>query len=240
MAAPCALLLAVDQNVRALALETTSRRAQVALVVNGSILASDAFSPGLKHAADLLPMIDRLCRSQRWSPRDIQHVYVSTGPGGFTGSRLGITFAKTIAFTFGSRVVAVPTPRVIVENTPVEAQDALVVIDARRGHTWTAHFTRDNGVWMSAGAPRLDLLATILGSAPRPLWIVGEGIAYHRAAIESADPQVQVVADSQPHVVHVAQLGWTQALERRFVDPFDLAPLYVRRPEAEEKRLRFI
>ena len=84
--------------LRALALETTSRRAEVALVEDGLVVAADAFTSGLKHTADLLPMIERLCRSRDASPGDIEHIYVSVGPGGFTGTRIGVTFAKTFAF----------------------------------------------------------------------------------------------------------------------------------------------
>ena len=223
--------------IRALALETTSRRAEVALVEDGAAVATDSFSAGLKHTADLLPMIDRLCRSRKWSPRDIEHIYVSAGPGGFTGTRTGIAFAKTFAFARGAKVVAVPTPLVLVENAPPEAPDALVVIDARRGKAWVQQFRRVEGAWTIAAEPRLDGLAEILNLVPRPIWLVGEGVAYHAAAIDATDAQIHMVADHAPQVGHLARIGWSFAQHGRFTDPFDLVPIYMRRPEAEEKRL---
>jgi len=43
-------------------------------------------------------MIERLCRDQGWTPKDLEELYVSAGPGSFTGLRIGITLAKTLAF----------------------------------------------------------------------------------------------------------------------------------------------
>ena len=223
---------------RAIALETTSRRGEVALVAGGRVLAEDAFEAGFKHTAHLIPLIDRLYRAAGWAPREVSEVYVSVGPGGFTGTRIGVTFAKSLAWATGAKVVAVPTPAVVVENAPGEARHALVVVDARRGKVWVEPFARDaDGAWQSAGEPRLTTLADALAAAPRPVWLVGEGVAYHAAAIDPHDRAVNVCPDVQPRAAVVARIGWALARAGWFADPFALAPTYVRRPEAEEKRM---
>src|SRR5689334_12051893 len=101
---------------RALALETSGRTGSVALVEVGNVVAEDQFPHGLRHAAGLVPMIDRLCRERGWAPGDVDEVYVSAGPGSFTGLRVGITVAKTLALATGARVVAVPTADVLARN----------------------------------------------------------------------------------------------------------------------------
>ena len=91
--------------------------------------------------------------------------------------------------------------------------------------------------WNGAAEARVEALDEILKSAPRPIWLVGEGVAYHCAAIDPTDAQIRVVAEAQPQVAYLARIGWSFAQQRSFTDPFDLVPVYVRRPEAEEKRL---
>lgn len=223
--------------IRAIALETTSRRGEVALVEQGRVVAQDAFEAGLGHTAHLLPLVDRLCRSLDWRPGDIEEIYVSIGPGGFTGTRIGVTFAKTFAFATAARLVAVPTPRVLVENAPAEASHALVVVDARRGKAWVEPFIRVAGLWQSAGSPQVTTLTEALTAAPRPVWLVGEGVSYHAAEIDPADTEARICPDTQPRAAVVASVGWEMARQGGFVDPFSLVPVYVRRPEAEEKRL---
>jgi tRNA threonylcarbamoyladenosine biosynthesis protein TsaB len=223
--------------LRALALETTSRRGEVALVEEGRVVASGAFEAGLKHTAELVPLIDRLCRSLGWEPLSLEEVYVSAGPGGFTGTRIGVTFAKTFAWAAGRRVVAVPTARVIVEGAPPEAGSALVVVDARRGKAWVQAFERKDGVWHEAGEPLLGSLSEFLRRAARPVWLLGEGVAYHAGDIDAGDAQIHRCADDPPRAAVVAAIGWEMARRGAFADTFGLSPLYVRRPEAEEKRL---
>src|SRR5438045_5972013 len=108
---------------RALAVETSGRIGSVALAENGVVLAGETFPHGLQHAAHLLPMIDQMCAARSWRPRDLEHLYVSAGPGSFTGLRIGITLCKTIAFATGAKIVAVPIVRVPAEDAPGEAQN---------------------------------------------------------------------------------------------------------------------
>ena len=99
---------------RALAIETSARVGSIAAANDGVVLAEEQFEHGLQHAAQIVPILDRLCRAQGWSPREIEHLYVSAGPGSFTGLRIGITLAKTMALATGVKIVAVPTVRVLV------------------------------------------------------------------------------------------------------------------------------
>src|SRR5947209_9406441 len=113
---------------RAIAIETSGRIGSVALVEGGgAVVAEEHFPHGLKHAAEILPMIDRLCRARGWKAADFEQLYVSAGPGSFTGLRIGITLAKTLAFAMGLKLVAVPTLRVLVENAPAEANHVIIV-----------------------------------------------------------------------------------------------------------------
>src|SRR2546423_9728863 len=128
---------------RAVALETSGRTGSVALAADGAILCEEQFAHGLRHAAGIVPIIDRLCRGQGWSPREVEEIYVSSGPGSFTGLRIGITVARTLAFATGARTVAVPTAEVLARNAPPGSQNVVIVLDAKREQIFTATFAND-------------------------------------------------------------------------------------------------
>src|SRR5436190_12510374 len=135
--------------VRALAIETSARVGAVATVEDGRVLVEEQFPHGLQHAAQIVPIIDRLAKAQAWEPGDLDELYISAGPGSFTGLRIGITLAKTMALATGVKLVAVPTTRVLVENAPSEARHVVLVLDAKREQVFTARFERDeHGKWM--------------------------------------------------------------------------------------------
>src|SRR6266487_865184 len=155
---------------RALAIETSSRIGSIALTQDDRLLAEEQFEHGLQHAAQIIPIIDRLTRGQGWTPRDIEHVYVSAGPGSFTGLRIGITLAKTLALASGVKLVVVPSVRVLVDNAPQDAKHVILVLDAKRDQIFTARFERispspgtpgegrGGGSWIEREPAHLDAL----------------------------------------------------------------------------------
>jgi tRNA threonylcarbamoyladenosine biosynthesis protein TsaB len=224
--------------MHALAIETSGRAGSVALVRDDEVAAEGQFAQGLQHAAKMLPMIDDLMKKVGWSPKDLEHLYVSVGPGSFTGLRIGITLAKTMALATGVKLVAVPSLRVLVENAPPEAQHVIVVLDAKRDQIFTARFERQGDEWIERVSPRLSSLTEMISGSPRPVHLLGEGIPYHQKFIPN-DPQVLVTPQEMwvAQAKVVAKLGWKLAACNQFADPLKLTPIYIRRPEAEEKYL---
>jgi tRNA threonylcarbamoyladenosine biosynthesis protein TsaB len=224
--------------VRALAIETSARTGSIAAVEDGDVVAEERFEHGLQHAAQIIPIIDRLCRSRGWTAKDLDGLYVSAGPGSFTGLRIGITLAKTMALARGVKLVAVPTVRVLAENAPVEARHVVLVLDAKREQIFTARFERDGqGNWHEREPAHLDSLARMLERAPRPVHLLGEGIPYHEQFIPRDDGGVIVTPAElwRPRASVVATIGGQMARAGNFADPDRFAPIYIRKPEAEEK-----
>jgi tRNA threonylcarbamoyladenosine biosynthesis protein TsaB len=217
----------------ALAIETSGRTGSVALVRDGVVLAEPTFEHGLKNAAAILPMIDRLCRDAGIGPKDLAELYLSIGPGSFTGLRIGVTLAKTMTLMTGVKIVAVPTVNVLAANAPADAKHVVIVLDAKREQIFTARFDGD-----AVGEPaHLDSLAAMLQRSPRPVHLLGEGIPYHDKFIPKDDPGVVVTSPEswRARAAVVATIGQAMARRGEFADPDRLTPLYIRKPEAEEK-----
>jgi tRNA threonylcarbamoyladenosine biosynthesis protein TsaB len=230
--------MTAEEPIRALAIETSASIGSVALAENGQVLREQTFPHGLQHAARIIPAIDSLCQELNWTSRQFPEIYVSAGPGSFTGLRIGITLAKTLAFATGAKIAAVPTVRVIAENAPADARNLIVLLDAKRDQIFTASFTRSAEGWKTVEPAHLATLPEILTRAPRPVHLIGEGIPYHRKFIPPTDSEVKIVDESlwRPQAAVVASLGWQMARQNQWTDPMSLLPIYIRRPEAEEKR----
>ena len=104
------------RTTHTLAIETSAALGGVCLGVGGVVIATRTFSGPRRHATELVPKIHDLCATHGVAPRNIQEVYVSAGPGSFTGLRIGISVARMIALVNGARLVAIPTLEVIAQN----------------------------------------------------------------------------------------------------------------------------
>ena len=222
---------------RALAIETSGRIGSVALIDEAGAIEEREFPHGLQHAAGLIPLIDQLCSQRRWTPADLQHVYVSAGPGSFTGLRIGITLAKTLAFATGAKLVAVPTMGVLVANAPPEARHVIIVLDAKRDQIFTARYQRLDDRWVEQEPPHLDSLAAMLTKSPRPVYLIGEGIPFHQQHIPAGTADIVITKEQswRARAGILATIGTQMAAAGTFVDPFLLEPIYIRPPEAQEK-----
>jgi tRNA threonylcarbamoyladenosine biosynthesis protein TsaB len=223
---------------RGLAIETSGKVGSVALVEDGNVIGEDCFEHGLRHAAEMVPRIDQLVRARQWTPSDLREIYVSIGPGSFTGLRIGITLAKTLAFATGAAIAAVPSLQVLARNAPPDARHVIIVLDAKRDQIFTARFSRslEQEAWTIDEPAHLDSLANMLLRGPRPLHLIGEGIPYHSKYLDTNDASVIVTPPElwRARAAVVAEIGHAMLRAGQSTDPQRLLPLYIRKPEAEE------
>ena len=138
-----------------LAVETSSRIGSVAIAIGDRILAETAFSGPMRHSAELFPAIRSLLDRFSRKPREIEHIYISVGPGSFTGLRIAVTTAKAMHLANPQRrtkIVAVDTLDVIAANAidlttenHVQASSherIAAVLDAKRSQFFIALYQR--------------------------------------------------------------------------------------------------
>lgn len=225
------------QPVHNLAIETSARLGSVAVGRGRDIIAVASFRAELAHAKELLLTIDRLCRDAGIAPTAIGQVFVSGGPGSFTGLRVGITAARTLAWAGGARIVRVPTLDVIaqnaldLENPPA---DLGVLIDAKRENVFASSFRLEGGRYKRATEAAECNAIDFLGSLPRPCSLVGEGVLFFEQPTASSGVSVLPADLNRARAEVVHRLGIALADAGEFDDPDQLTPIYVRRPEAEE------
>ena len=110
-------------------------------------------------------------------------MYVSAGPGSFTGLRIGITVAKTLGQTCGVRIVAVPSIEVIAANAPPSAINVGVVLDAKRKQVFAGRFQQRDGQVIATLQACLIEPRQFVAESAKPLLLIGEGVKYHQEAL---------------------------------------------------------
>jgi tRNA threonylcarbamoyladenosine biosynthesis protein TsaB len=222
----------------ALAFETSSAWGCVALGRGTGILGIRTFSAPRRHANEFLSAIDELCTEHAVAPNAVRFVYVSAGPGSFTGLRIGITAARAIALATGAKVVAVPSLEVVAQNAadaPTPPEQLAVILDAKRKRVYAATFTRREEAYVPVTEPAEVDPAEFLAAQEPSCAVFGEGVAYHREAVEASGLPILPEEFHRPRAKTVYRLGTERARQGRFDDPRQLIPIYIRPPEAEEK-----
>jgi tRNA threonylcarbamoyladenosine biosynthesis protein TsaB len=222
-----------------IALETSGVHGGVTLVDgDGSFITRD-LQLGTQHAQSLLPAMVAVLESRSLSLRDVGVVAVSVGPGSFTGLRVGVVVAKTLAFATGCRIVAVNTFAAIADNAPDEIEAVTVLGDAQRSELYVQPFRRAAARVFEPTAPiaicRIDHFLDST-TQDRPV-VLGPGCG--RAADQLAERARLLDRHTwHPGSESIARRGLAAAARGEFVDPFLLEPVYGRRSSAEENRER--
>ena len=249
----------MHENTRIIAIETSSGMGSVALARGEQLLGERFFSSQLRHGGELVPMMDRLIQEQSWQPSDIEQIYVSVGPGSFTGLRIAITAVKALVFAQpGVRIVAVASTDVLVQNAHLAAREhglplkyVGVVIDAKRNQIYTALYEKLDGErgkfptcpgeddlvpgFRTIIKPVVMLPEQLTARDYRPLYLLGEGIKLHREKLAGEDVIFLAQRYAQPQAAQVHRCGWLRARSGMFTGVDELVPLYLRRPEAIER-----
>ncbi len=197
-----------------LALENSSTSGAVALGCGPDILGVEPIPPRKRHNVDLMVAVDAICRTHGVKPDQLDAVFVSLGPGSFTGLRVAVTTAKMLALTLGIKVVGIPTLELLRAQHP----DAVVALNVKRGTAWSAHppTSGSDGETSNAGLRPIEELQTLAKKL---------GIPLIADKLDGATPP-------QPDVATLYRLGHERLTAGHTDDPLTLAPAYIREPEA--------
>jgi tRNA threonylcarbamoyladenosine biosynthesis protein TsaB len=142
-----------------LAVETSGRAGSAAIALGQKLLDETTFSGPMRHSAELFPAVCNLLNRFDRKPKDIEHIYISIGPGSFTGLRIAATLAKTMNLANNAKIVAVDTLDIIAANvttvatktlpqlssheSPVTSHETIAtILDAKRSQFFIAVYQR--------------------------------------------------------------------------------------------------
>jgi len=218
-----------------LALEASGLTGSVAAAAGGNVLAELQLNPLQRSAQSLAPTIKTLLEQVGWQPREIQLLAVTTGPGSFTGLRVGVTTAKVFAYAAGAEVLGICTLETIAAAAPNEVKAVSVAVDAQRGDVVAQRFRRETGGSFEAVGDRsITRLEQWLARLPPGCSVSGPVL---KKWVDPLPPGVMMLdrAFWHPTAANVARLAYRDYLAGRRDDLWSLLPVYTRPSAAEEK-----
>ncbi|MFS9048305.1 tRNA (adenosine(37)-N6)-threonylcarbamoyltransferase complex dimerization subunit type 1 TsaB [Streptococcus sanguinis] len=211
------------------AFDTSSKALTLAILEDETLLAQMTLNIKKNHSITLMPAIDFLMKSLDMKPTDLDRIVVAQGPGSYTGLRMAVATAKTLAHTLKIELVGVSSLLALV---PEQVEGLVIpVMDARRNNVYAGFYQSGQSVRPEAHLPLAEVLE-IAGVADQPVTFVGE-TAVFAEQIEAALPGVSV----QPTLPDAAAIG-RLGLDLPAQSIHDFVPNYLKRVEAEENWLK--
>ncbi len=170
-----------------LGLETSTRACSVAVSDEATLLAEMTVAGQDRPSDQMMPAVQQVLAAAGLVLADLDGVAVSAGPGSFTGIRVGVTAAKTLAYTLGKPVTAVSSLDVLAANVPAPRWPLWVLVDARKEKLYAARYEISENEWPSrAGEEQLVALDQLLPQLTGEVVILGDGLVRYGAAIQQA------------------------------------------------------
>ncbi|MEY2195303.1 tRNA (adenosine(37)-N6)-threonylcarbamoyltransferase complex dimerization subunit type 1 TsaB [Neobacillus sp. BF23-41] len=223
-----------------LAIDTSNYALGVALLEDNQVLGEYITNLKKNHSVRIMPAIQTLMKDCEKVPADLTKIVVAKGPGSYTGVRIGVTIAKTLAWTLNIPLVGISSLEILASGVG-RYFDGYVspLFDARRGQVYTGLYQYQNDELQTIEEDRLVMLvdrAEDLKNSGKAILFVGNDLPVHQAAIEAALGSQAIFAASteqNPRPAELALLGKDKPGE----DIHSFVPNYIRLAEAEAKWL---
>jgi tRNA threonylcarbamoyladenosine biosynthesis protein TsaB len=189
------------------------------------------------HAAVLAPAVRFLLDSAGLDGGAIGGVAVGIGPGLFSGLRVGVSSAKALAQAWGCPMIGVSSLDLLAFASRQTQRTVCAAIDAKRGEVFAAFYRGVPGGVLRVGdvqVVRPDALAAAIEARKEDVLLVGDGArAYREEFSRVHDCYLGPVALAAPSATALVELAVPLFEREEFVQPFDVHPLYLRRPDAD-------
>lgn len=236
--------------MKILAIDTSTMLGGIAIMDDAGLIAESRLNVRTTHSERLMTEIEHCLKQSGLNINDMDVFAVAIGPGSFTGIRIGLSTVKGFSYATGKPVVSVPTLEALAWNFPYSRYPVCTMFDARKKEVYAALFK-----WEDKGFQRLmpektsdagDFCRAIAGlpgcssvaSHTDRVIFAGEAALLYRDAITGVMQDKAVFASPEKMVVSpasVASLAVKKAERGDFSEPLTLAPLYLRKSEAELK-----
>lgn len=227
--------------MKVLAVDTSASVAAVAIMEDSNLLGEYIINHKKTHSQKLMPMIKEIMHDLELEPCDIDVYAASSGPGSFTGLRIGITTIKAMAYAVNKPVVSVPTLDALAYNITISDLLVCPIMDARNKQVYTALYAWEKGRQVKLteymGIP-IEELIQIVKEKNKKTVFNGDAIDIHKDLIkaelndncEFAPGNIKLQRASS-----VAQIALIKALEGMHESCFDMVPFYLRKSQAERE-----
>ncbi|MCU0318310.1 MAG: tRNA (adenosine(37)-N6)-threonylcarbamoyltransferase complex dimerization subunit type 1 TsaB [Amoebophilaceae bacterium] len=213
-----------------ISIETSTKVCSVALQYEAQLIATHTLHVERSHAEALLCSVEHLLDISFYKKKDLAAVAVSSGPGSYTGLRIGVSTAKGLCYALGIPLIAVNTLEALVHGMrPYNTAQALLcpMLDARRREVYCL-LADDQGHLLTPAHPRvMDQYSFQAWLQDYPILFFGDGaekckplLAHHSRAF--------FIDHIYPEAQHIGTLAYAQFQQAAFEDLTYFSPLYLK------------
>lgn len=228
--------------MKILAIDSSAKSASVAIAENGRLISECFVNASLTHSKTLMPMTDNALKQADITINEIDAFCVNTGPGSFTGIRIGVAAVKGLALCNIKPCAGISTLESIAYNFLDTDCVICAVMDARCNQVYTALFECKNGEitrLCEDKAVLIDELANELSEIHNIIYLAGDGAELCYSKFGDKFANVRLSAESRRFQRAFGVALAAESNNKLLVDSSQLAPVYLRPPQAErELKLR--
>ncbi|HJV45465.1 MAG TPA: tRNA (adenosine(37)-N6)-threonylcarbamoyltransferase complex dimerization subunit type 1 TsaB [Bacillota bacterium] len=225
--------------MKVLGIDTSNLVLSVAVVDDKQVLGEYTTNLKKNHSIRLMPAISMLLDELGLAPEELNGIAIAHGPGSYTGVRIGLTTAKSLAWALDIPIIGISSLEAIASNSTYFPGMVSPLVDARRGQVYTACFK--NGERMADDRIRLIAdWAAELKEANQAVLFLGDDSALHKEVITEALgdlAQFGPVEWNVPRAAFIARVGLQKLEKGEHVDLDTFVPEYLQLAEAESKWL---
>ncbi|KOO42278.1 tRNA (adenosine(37)-N6)-threonylcarbamoyltransferase complex dimerization subunit type 1 TsaB [Priestia koreensis] len=220
--------------MKTLAIDTSNFVMGLALVDDQQVVGEVITNIKKNHSVRVMPAIQALLKDCGWAPSDLERIVVAQGPGSYTGVRIGVTIAKTLAWTLQIPLVGVSSLEVLAANGRYFNGYIAPLFDARRGQIYTGLYQYNETI-ETVVEDQLVMnndWAKYLRSLEKPVLFIGNDADLHREVLAGEIGELAVFGSPtllNPRPSELAFIGMTKLP----VDLHTFVPNYIRMAEAE-------
>jgi len=228
-----------EKKIRILALDSTAEVSSVCVCEGEKLVCEITVNTGNTHSQTLLPAVEQTLKMAEMTVNDIDVFACSTGPGSFTGVRIGVATIKGIAYGKGKPCVSVSTLEALAYNLIGNEGIISPVMNARRSQVYNALFKCEDGNLKRLCDDRAlaisELDAELAGKA-EPIYLSGDGYEITEKGFKKT--KISYVPERQKYqsAYSVAQIALKRYEAGECVDDAALVPIYLRPSQAERER----
>lgn len=222
-----------------LAIDTSNQLLGVALWKDNELRAEYTANIKRNHSIGLMPTINQIMKETNTSPKDLDRIAVAKGPGSYTGVRIGLSTAKTLAWTLNIPVVAISSLELLARNIHNEESYISPFFDARRGLIYTGLYQRKTNAMLVKKEDCNILMTdwlTELQELSSPIVFLSQDLDQHKEVIQEYLGENAVFPEPMLHFPRAGELAYI-ATTKETENTHNLTPNYIRMVEAEAKWL---
>ena len=222
-------------EAKVLLLETSGSSGIVALGFGTTIVSHRVLEIAKRHVSDMAPAIAEMLKECGWEAKNLDAIATGIGPGSYTGLRIGLMSARTLAMMTGARLLGISTFEILAQHClEVGHAKIEIIADAQQDKIYAQRFENNNRKLISTSELKIVSAAEWIANRDINFAIAGPGVTKVQPLTQAKEGMV-VEQSGNINKESFLALALKKLFSHHSDDPLSLQPLYLRRSSAEEQ-----